>query len=57
MENPVSLIGVYSLIGRIRLIAGIGVVSWKRSWTIVDFYSRPPTTFLDVHKLAREGRV
>jgi hypothetical protein len=58
-ENPVSLIGVYSLVGRIRLIAGDKVLLAAEGIvdSIVDSYSRPPKTFDDAYKLAREGRV
>jgi len=59
LENPVSLIGVYSLVGRIRLIAGDKVLlaAEEIADSIVDSYSRPPTTFDDAYKLAREGQV
>jgi hypothetical protein len=59
LENPVSLIGVYSLVGRIRLIAGDKVLLAAEEIvdSIVDSYSRPPTTFDDAYKLGREGRV
>jgi hypothetical protein len=59
LENPVALIGVYSLIGRIRLIAGDKVLlaAEQIADSIVDSYNRPPTTFEDVYKLARESTV
>jgi hypothetical protein len=59
LDNPVSLIGMYSLVGRMRLIAGGEVLSAaeKIANNIVDAYNQPPTTFVDVYKLAREGRV
>jgi hypothetical protein len=59
LENAASLIGMYSLIGRIRLIAGDKVLlaAEKVAESIVDSYRRPPTTFEDVYKLARESQV
>ena len=59
LENPVSLIEVYSLIGRMRLIAGDKVLlaAEQIADSIVDSYSRPPITFEDVYKLARERQV
>ena len=46
LENPDSLIGMYSLIGRMRLNAGDGVLAAaeKVADSIVVSYSRPPTT-------------
>ena len=59
LDDPVSLIGMYSLVGRMRLIAGGEVLSAaeKIADSIVHSYSDPPVTFVDVYKLAREGRV
>ena len=59
LENPASLIGMYSLIGRMRLNAGDGVLAAaeKVADSIVDSYSRPPTTFDDVYKVVRETHV
>ena len=59
LENPASLIGMYSLVGRIRLIGTDKVLlaAEKIADSIVDSYSRPPTTFVDVYKLAREGHL
>jgi len=59
LENPVLLIGLYSLIGRMRLIAGDEVLlaAEKVADSIVVSYSRPPTRFEDLYKLMREGRV
>ena len=50
---------MYSLVGRIRLIAGDKVLLAAEEIvdSIVDSYSRHPTTFDDAYKLAREGRV
>ena len=53
LPNPVSLIGLYSLVGRMRLIAGDKVLLAA----VVDSYRRPPTTFEDLYKLARESQV
>jgi hypothetical protein len=59
LETPAPLIGLYSLVGRIRLISEDKVLSAaeKTAHGIVDSYSRPPTTFDVVYKLAREGNV
>ncbi len=59
LSNPGSLIGLYSLIGRMRLTAGDRVLSAAETVAdiIVVSYSRPPTTFEDVYKLAREHQV
>jgi hypothetical protein len=59
LENPASLIGMYSLVGHIRLIGTDKVLlaAEKIADSIVDSYSRPPATFDDVYKLAREGHV
>jgi hypothetical protein len=59
LENPAALIGMYSLIGRMRLNAGDKVLlaAEKVADSIVDSYNRPPTTFEDVHKVARERHV
>jgi len=59
LENPASLIGLYSLVGRIRLISSDKVLlaAEKIAGTIIDSYSRPPITFDDVYKLPREGRM
>jgi hypothetical protein len=59
LENPASLIEMYSLIGRMRLMSGDGVLGAAEAVadSLVVSYSRPPTTFEDVYKLVREGRV
>ena len=59
LSNPGSLIGLYSLIGRMRLTAGDKVLSAAETIAdiIVVSYSRPRTTFEDVYKLAREHQV
>jgi hypothetical protein len=53
------LIGLHSLIGRLRLIAGDEVLlaAEKVAESIVVSYSRPPTRFKDLYKLMRAGRV
>ena len=58
LENPASLIGMYSLIGRIRLVGSDKVLlaAEKLAETIVDSYNRPPIKFEDVYKLWREER-
>ena len=59
LENPVSLIGMYSLIGRIRLIGSDKVLlaAEKVAETIVESYRSPPVTFEDVYKVVRESKV
>ena len=59
LANPVSLIGVYSLVGRIRLIASDKVLLAAETIadSIVILIVGPPTTFDDPYKLAREGQV
>ena len=56
LEKPASLIGMYSLVGRIRLMAGDKVLlaAEKVTETIVDSYNRPPIKFEDVYKLWHE---
>ena len=56
LDNPTSLIGMYSLVGRIRLVSSDKVLAAaeKVADSIVDSYSRPPTTFDDVYKVIRE---
>jgi hypothetical protein len=59
LENPASLIGMYSLVGHIRLIGTDKVLlaAEKIADSIVDSYSRPPRTFEDLYKLMREGHI
>ena len=59
LTNPATLIGMYSLIGRMRLNAGDKVLlaAEKVADSIVDSYSRPPRTFDDAYKVVREGHV
>jgi hypothetical protein len=59
LPNPGSLIGLYSLIGRMRLTAGDTVLLAAETVAdiIVVSYGRPPTTFEDVYKSARERQV
>jgi hypothetical protein len=56
LENPASLIEMYSLVGRIRLISTDKVLLAAETIadSIVVSCSRPPATFDDVYKLARE---
>jgi hypothetical protein len=53
LENPASLIGRIRLLGSDKVLAA----AEKVAETIVDSYNRPPTTFEDVHKVARERHV
>ncbi|HMF49523.1 MAG TPA: hypothetical protein VK603_12815, partial [Candidatus Saccharimonadales bacterium] len=59
LENPVSLIGMYSLVGRIRLISSdtVLVAAEKVADSIIVSYSRPPTKFDDFYKVVHETRV
>ncbi len=54
LENPASLIGIYSLIGRIRLVSSdkVLVAAEKVAESIVDSYTRPPIKFEDVYKVS-----
>jgi hypothetical protein len=59
LENPVSLIGMYSLVGRIRLVSSDTVLAAaeKVADSIIDSYQHPPVTFEDVYKVVRESHV
>ena len=59
LENPTALIGMYSLVGRIRLTAGDKVLlaAEKVMETIVDSYNRPPIKFEDVYKEWRKEHI
>jgi hypothetical protein len=59
LTNPAMLIGMYSLIGRIRLIGSDKVLAAaeKVADSIIVSYSRPPTTLDDFYKVVHETRV
>jgi hypothetical protein len=59
LENPASLVGMYALLGRIRLVTSDTVLAAaeKCADSIVDAYRRPPVTFEDVYKGFRENHV
>lgn len=59
LDNPASLIGLYSLVGRVRLIAGDEVLlrAEKVTHRILESYTRPPIKFEDLYKLARDPHV
>jgi hypothetical protein len=59
LENATSLIGLYSLVGRIRLVGSDAVLAGaeKVADSIVDSYRRPPRTVEDLYKLVREQHV
>ena len=59
LTNPAPLIGIYSLIGRIRLIGSDKVLeaAEKVADSIIDSYNRPPTTFEELYKVIHETRV
>ena len=56
LESPALLLGVYSLVGRIRLVSNDTVLAAAEKVvdSIVDSYHRPPTAIDDVIRLARE---
>lgn len=59
LENPASLIGMYSLIGRIRLVSSDTVLATaeRLADSIVDSYQRPPVAFHEFYKVVHESRV
>ena len=59
LGNPASLIEMYSLVGRIRLVSSDTVLAAAEKCvdSIVDSYQRPPVTFEDVYKGFRESHV
>jgi hypothetical protein len=59
LDKPASLIGIYSLIGRIRLVSSDTVLAAaeKVADSIVDSYRRPPVAFHEFYKVVHESRV
>ena len=59
LTNPTTLIGMYSLVGRIRLVSSDKVLAAaeKVADSIIVSYSRPPIKFEDVYKVWREEHV
>jgi hypothetical protein len=59
LENPASLIGLYSLVGRMRLIASdkVLLVAENVADSIIDSYNRPQRTFEGEWKLWHERHV
>ena len=59
LTNPTALIGMYSLVGRIRLVGSDKVLAAaeKVADSIIDSYNRPPIKFDDVYKVWREEHV
>ena len=59
LEHPASLIEMYSLIGRIRLVGSDAVLATaeKVADNIVDSYAGPPRTFEDLYKVVRKDHV
>jgi len=59
LTNPAMLIGMYSLVGRIRLVSSDKVLAAaeKVADSIIVSYSRPPIKFEDVYKVWREEHV
>jgi hypothetical protein len=58
LDSPTSLVGVYSLVGRIRLVSNDTVLAAAEKVvdSIVDSYHRPPTTFDTMVTMVREGQ-
>jgi hypothetical protein len=58
LEKPASLIEMYSLIGRIRLVSDDKVLAAaeKAADAVVESYHRPPTTFDMMVTMVREGQ-
>src|SRR6476646_3534487 len=59
LTTPAALIGVFSLVGRIRLTAGDKVLLTAETVmdTIVDSYNRPPIKFEEVYKVWRKEHI
>ena len=59
LTNPTALIGVFSLVGRIRLTVGDKVLLAAETVmdTIVDSYNRPPIKFEEVYKVWRKEHI
>lgn len=57
LEKPASLLGVYSLVGRIRLVSNDSVLAAAEKVvdSIVDSYHRPPTTIDTMVTMVRES--
>jgi hypothetical protein len=58
LEKPASLVGVYSLVGRIRLVSNDTVLAAAEKVVddIVESYHRPPMAFDDMYKSIRESQ-
>jgi metal-responsive CopG/Arc/MetJ family transcriptional regulator len=58
LESPASLVGVYSLVSRIRLVSNDTVLAAAEKVVdvIVESYHRPPTTFDTMVTMVREGK-
>ena len=59
LDKPASLIGMYSLIGRIRLIGteAVFIAAENIGKEIIGAYNRPLMTVQEVHKFAMERRI
>jgi hypothetical protein len=59
LDQEASLIGMYSLIGHIRLIGteAVFIAAENVGKEIIGAYNRPPMTVQEVHKFARERRI
>jgi hypothetical protein len=59
LESPASLIGVYSLVGRIRLVSNDAVLAAAEKVVdaVVESYHQPKTTFDDIYNIYKAGRI
>jgi hypothetical protein len=59
LESPASLVGVYSLVGRIRLVSNDSVLAAAEKVVdaVVESYHGPPTTFDDIYNMYKSGRI
>lgn len=59
IESPGSLVGVYSLVGRIRLVSNDTVLAAAEKVVdaVVESYHGPPTTFDDIYNMYKSGHI
>jgi hypothetical protein len=58
LQSPASLLGVYSLVGRIRLVSNDTVLAAAEKVVdvIIDSYNLRPTTFDDIYKSGHKSQ-
>jgi hypothetical protein len=58
LESPAALLGVYSLVGRIRLVSNDTVLAAAEKVVdvIIDSFNRRPTTFDDIYKSGNKSQ-